>query len=215
MTFSASDSDNNGKVLSANQRAQAIAEVAREINIEPCLITAVNNVESNGQGFLPSGKPKILFEGHIFWRELKKAGYSNEQLQELSRQHPSVLYRTWTRQYYSRNPEKEYDRLAEARAINDSAALASASWGAFQIMGMNYSLCGFSNVLDFVAAQESGEKAQLISFINFLKNNGLVEYLKNRDWAGFARRYNGPGYAQNKYDEKLARAYADCLKKQG
>ena len=27
------------------------------------------------------------------------------------------------------------------------------------------------------------------------------------DWATFARRYNGPGYAKNDYDGKLQRAY--------
>jgi hypothetical protein len=29
----------------------------------------------------------------------------------------------------------------------------------------------------------------------------------NKDWAKFARGYNGPGYAQNAYDVKLAQAY--------
>lgn len=27
------------------------------------------------------------------------------------------------------------------------------------------------------------------------------------DWAGFARRYNAPAYAENKYDQKLKAAY--------
>ncbi len=31
--------------------------------------------------------------------------------------------------------------------------------------------------------------------------------LKNKDWGTFARLYNGPAYAQNKYDIKLAEAY--------
>jgi hypothetical protein len=31
--------------------------------------------------------------------------------------------------------------------------------------------------------------------------------LENLDWAKFARGYNGAGYKQNKYDEKLAAAY--------
>jgi site-specific recombinase XerC len=31
--------------------------------------------------------------------------------------------------------------------------------------------------------------------------------LHNNDWAGFAKRYNGPGYKKNKYDTKLASAY--------
>ena len=52
-----------------------IVAAAKRLQIEPCALQAVCTVESSGQGFLPSGKPKILFEGHIFWRELAKRRY--------------------------------------------------------------------------------------------------------------------------------------------
>lgn len=45
---------------------QEIVAAAAQINIEPCALQAVCNVESSGSGFLSSGRPKILFEGHIF-----------------------------------------------------------------------------------------------------------------------------------------------------
>ncbi len=51
------------------------------------------------------------------------------------------------------------------------------------------------------------EGEHLAAFGRFIIANNLTKYLKNKDWANFARRYNGPGYKQNKYDEKLARAY--------
>ena len=35
----------------------------------------------------------------------------------------------------------------------------------------------------------------------------MLPALQNKNWAEFARRYNGPAYAQNRYDEKLAEAY--------
>ena len=41
----------------------------------------------------------------------------------------------------------------------------------------------------------------------FMKNSGCLKELKEKDWAGFARKYNGPGYAQNAYDQKLRNAY--------
>jgi N-acetylmuramidase len=31
--------------------------------------------------------------------------------------------------------------------------------------------------------------------------------LKKHDWAGFAQAYNGPGYAANNYDTKIAAEY--------
>jgi hypothetical protein len=37
--------------------------------------------------------------------------------------------------------------------------------------------------------------------------------LKEHDWAGFARKYNGPGYAENAYDQKLKNAYENFKNK--
>jgi hypothetical protein len=42
---------------------------------------------------------------------------------------------------------------------------------------------------------------------NFIKSAGLLDNLQEKDWAGFARGYNGPGYAKNSYDVKLELAY--------
>jgi AP-3 complex subunit delta-1 len=47
----------------------------------------------------------------------------------------------------------------------------------------------------------------MLADANFIKNAGLLDELKDLNWAGFAKGYNGPAYAQNKYDEKLATAY--------
>src|SRR5512145_2868604 len=44
-----------------------LKDLADELGIELAAVKAVNEVESSGRGFLTSGKPKILFEGHIFW----------------------------------------------------------------------------------------------------------------------------------------------------
>src|SRR5262249_39155616 len=37
--------------------------------------------------------------------------------------------------------------------------------------------------------------------------------LNRHDWARFARSYNGPGYAQNQYDVKMAAAYGKWVKR--
>jgi len=39
---------------------------AKSLNVEVASIKAVAEVESSGDGFLADGKPKILFEPHIF-----------------------------------------------------------------------------------------------------------------------------------------------------
>ncbi|WP_034637490.1 N-acetylmuramidase family protein [Desulfovibrio cuneatus] len=186
-----------------------ITRAAADLGIEPCTMQAVCTVESAGNGFLPSGRAKILFEGHIFWRELKKRGVPPEDYAEA---HPTVLYPKWTKAHYL-GGEKEHDRLNEAKNIQEEAALASASWGAFQIMGFNHAACGYATVREFVHAQEQDPITQLEAFCGFIRTNNLVRHLKNHDWAAFAKGYNGPGYGQNRYDEKLAGEYAKCLER--
>ena len=77
-------------------------------------------------------------------------------------------------------------------------------------MGFNYRAAGFDSVQAFVDAQSESEAKQLASFCAFMRSEGLILFLKGLDWAGFARRYNGPGYAANQYDVKLRRAYERC-----
>ena len=112
----------------------------------------------------------------------------------------------WNRSLY-KGGAREWDRINEAIALDRGAALQSASWGLFQIMGANYKACGFTSVDDFVAAMEKSEGDQLKAFVGFIRTNKLDGYLRSLNWAAFAKGYNGPGYAKNQYDAKLAAAY--------
>ena len=181
------------------------AEAAAALGVETAAILAVKEVElGNKPAFVQPGQPRILFEGHIFWRQLKKRGINPEQY---VRGNEDVLYPKWTRSHYTNSGQGEYARLQKAMAIDEKAALASASWGMFQIMGFNYKVCGCRNINEFVEVMSQSEAAQLQLFMNFLQANGQDDFLRNHDWAGFARSYNGPGYAQNRYDVKLRDAY--------
>ncbi len=180
-----------------------LQEAAADLRIDLACIKAVIEVESSGGGFLSNGKAKILFEGHVFWRQLLKRGIAPERFASQNR---NILYNKWTRSHYL-SGWAEYRRLQKAKLIHKEAALESASWGMFQIMGFNYRLAGFKSVEQFVQSMEQSEKGQLQAFINFIKNKGLVTKLQRRDWAGFAKAYNGPAYKKNKYDTKLANAY--------
>lgn len=182
---------------------QDFQNAAEHLGVEVAVIKAVKDVESGSCGaFLPSGRPPILFEGHIFWQELKKRG-----IDPVSKQsgNEDVLYEKWTRKYLG--GEKEYTRLEKAMKIDEEAALASASWGMFQIMGNNYAECGKKSVAEFVEAMRRSDADQLMLFVAYLEKRKLQIYLQNKDWAGFASKYNGPAYAANKYDQKLEAAY--------
>lgn len=183
-----------------------ILKCAQELgNIEPALVSAVLTVESSGGGFLQDGRPKILFEGHVFWKNLVKKGIDPKPY---ALSDPDIVYQKWTKQFYSKTSSGEYTRLDKAIAIDRESALKSASWGLFQILGDNYKAAGFASVEDFVEAQKESEYQQLRSFMNFIKSQDLVKYLVNHDWRGFASRYNGPGYEANQYHLKLEEAYA-------
>ena len=54
---------------------------------------------------------------------------------------------------------------------------------------------------------------QINAFDFFMQNTGLDVPLREKDWATFARRYNGPKYQVYRYDEKLEGAY-ERMKKQ-
>jgi hypothetical protein len=108
--------------------------------------------------------------------------------------------------------KQEYDRLEKAAGLSDEdavhdAAYASASYGAFQIMGFHYKLVGYSTVDSFVSDLYTHERKHLKAFGLFCKANKLIRHLQTKNWASFAKGYNGSGYKKNKYDTKLASAY--------
>lgn len=178
--------------------------VARLLDCETAALKAVQEVETGGKGgFFAPGKPAILFEGHIFWSQLKKRGINPESHLPGNE---NILYPKWEKGHY-KGGIAEYDRLEQARKIDRDAANASASWGMFQVMGFNYAACDESSVESFVNAMSESEFKQLILSARFIKKAGMLPALQTKNWAEFARRYNGPAYAENLYDSKLAQAY--------
>lgn len=174
------------------------ADVAVMLGVSVATIKAVAEVETAGLAFLSDGRPRILFEAYIF---------SGRTGGKWDGTHPSISSPVWNRKLYL-GGALEYPRLEEAMALDRKAALCSASWGKFQIMGFNYDKAGYADVEAFVSAMKATELAHLEAFASFIKNENLLRYLRQRDWTNFARGYNGAGFAANKYDEKMALAYA-------
>jgi hypothetical protein len=168
------------------------------LNCSVAAIKAVAAVESNGSGFNPDETPKILFEGHWFYR-YTKGKWEND--------YPYLCYRRWTKQFYGKTYKEEYGRYLTAEKIDPIAAMLSTSWGMFQIMGFNHTICGYRLIEDFVRDMHRGEFEQGKAFCYYIKNNGLSDLLLALDWEGFAYRYNGPEWQKNNYATKLQKAY--------
>ena len=159
---------------------------------------AVLEVETSGGGFDKQDRPRMLFEPHIFYRQL---GAGNKRDWAVSE---GIAYPKWGQKRY---PSDSYPRLMQAMKIHQVAALRSASWGLGQIMGFNAGAAGYNTTLAMVKDFMLDEENQLRAMVQFIKTNGLDDELRRHDWAGFARGYNGPGYAKNRYDVKLAQAF--------
>ena len=102
---------------------------------------------------------------------------------------------------------KEWTQLVNARKSNAQGANMGTFWGMFQIGGFNYKLCGCSDVDEFVRVMSESEFSQLELFAKFITNAGMLPDLRKKNWAGFARKYNGASYARRGYHTRMAAAY--------
>ncbi len=172
--------------------------VAAELGCEWEAAAAVAEVESGRLGaFTAEGKPVILFERHKF---------SSKTSRRYDASHPSVS-----------NPDPggypgtqagRWTQLELAYSLDPEAALQSASYGRFQVLGENFTDMRLANAHEYVSKMARSERDQLDVFKAYIIAKGLADELRDKRWADFARRYNGPAYAQNHYDTKMADAYA-------
>jgi hypothetical protein len=192
----------------ANTNAPAITNAdidraAAELGVTAAHIRMVRAVESGGKSFDDRGRPVILFEPHIFHRrtggKFSPASYS---------------YSAWGARPYPKGYDARWAQMAAAAAKDEVAALESASWGLFQIMGFHWKQLGYASVQDFVQAMVASEAGHLDAMVRFIRANGLVAPLRQcapgdaESCRDFARGYNGGGYARNSYHVKLAKALA-------
>ncbi|QRN93186.1 DUF3380 domain-containing protein [Archangium violaceum] len=175
--------------------AQGIQSCADKLSVHPAELWAVLQIETQGCGFFADRRPAILFERHVFSR--RTHGRYDTQAPDIS--NPQAGGYSWG--------AAEYERLERALALDERAALESASWGLGQVMGYHANDLGYGSVEQFVSRMMASEDEQLAAMAAFIQHNGLDKALRDHDWAAFAHGYNGAGYAKNQYDKKLAAAY--------
>lgn len=188
---------------------QSIIDAAKIIGCKPEVIVAVARKESSSNGFLSTGEPAILFEPHIFWKQLRKRGIDPNVFAKNPR-YSDILYPVWGSKPYGKS-SKQHARLQLASEIDREAALQSASWGKFQIMGFNYRACGCITLQDFVNKIYKSEEDHLILFVNYIKASRLDDELREEDFDGFAAGYNGPQWRKNNYGEDMRTFFKEAL----
>jgi hypothetical protein len=178
-----------------------VAEAAAKLGVTPAHIRMVKAVESGGKSFDDKGRPVILYEPHVFHRRTRgkysPADYS---------------YRVWGSKPYPKSYDARWAQMAQAAEKDEAAALESASWGLFQIMGFHWKALGYASVQQFVEKLTDSEGEHLKAVVRFIEANGLKGALqrcepgKPDSCREFAAGYNGGQYEKNRYAEKLAAA---------
>lgn len=169
---------------------------------------AVIDVESRGKGFDSQGRPLILYEPHVAYRNASSPATRNALVKA------GLAYRKWGEKPY---PRDSYPRLLQAIKIDETAALKACSWGMFQVLGENAESLGYSSVQAFVRDMMADEENHLAAAIEFIKVNRLDDDLQRlaalkrpttaSDCSSFTRVWNGPGHLKNDYPAKMARAH--------
>lgn len=185
---------------------QDFIEVAEELGVEVAAIKAVVEIEAGKahKGFWDDGKPLINFDLAMF---RKMASKNKVSLASANKKYPVIFARPNVAKYGSQQAGQQA-RLDAARALHDLSGIEGTFWGMFQIGGFNWKKSGAESPDEFVALMSRSERDQLELFAHFITNTGLLKHLKNKNWAAFARGYNGPGYAKRGYHTRLASAYA-------
>ena len=165
------------------------------LDVDAPTLWAVLHVETGGFGYLPSRRPVIRFERHVF-HQLTAGRFDLEQ-PYISNPLPGG---------YIGGPA-EYVRLNSASMLDADAALQSASWGIGQLMGYNVDHVGYQDVQQMVTAMVDDEDDQIIATARFIEDCMLNEALQDRDWTLFASVYNGSDFGRDGYDVKLAAAF--------
>jgi len=192
-------------------KEEDFVQAAKKLSVEINVIKAVTAVEALQFGFYNNGVVVTLFERHVFYRKLvalKGVAYAKS----IAKNYPDIC-----------NPvsggyvggKAEVTRLAKARGIDEVAALKSASYGLFQIMGFNYEQTGNTSVGKYFDNISIGESYQLDAFVTYLlldKDGSLLNNLRRKDFTSFAREYNGPGFKKNQYDTRMMEEYLKLSK---
>lgn len=181
-----------------------IAAAAARLGIEPAVLAAIVEVEAGGRLLARVNgrdEPLIRFEGHWFDRRLSGEARRLARAAGLASPRAGNIA----------NPAGQAGRwrlLERAERIDRAAARESVSWGCGQVMGGHWKALGYDSVDALVDEARSGAAGQVRLMARYIAHAGLVPALRRHDWAAFARGYNGPAYAANAYDRRIAAAHA-------
>lgn len=171
--------------------ADGLKAVAAKLKCEVAAVVAIVKVESRGSGIDRLGRVKVLFEKHKFYKNLPPEKRKAAVAAGLAR----AKWISVKKGGYKDQPDNDaaLDFLVRAIAIDETAALKSASYGLGQVVGENAELCGWPSVQAFVLDMCQSEDSHVEAMMGFLIGNGLGDELRALDFDAIERVYNGGG----------------------
>ena len=151
-------------------------------------VKAIADVESAGETFwIIDGRQlaPVRLEAHWF-------GRLTDYRFNASR--PDLSSTDWNPALAAKTRGGAWAQVRAAMALDKAAAEQATSWGAFQIMGFNWSALHYASIDAFVAAMQT-DSGQLGAFIRFIEADPpLRTSLANSAWRDVENRYNGGGF---------------------
>lgn len=161
-------------------------------------LRAFLEVEARSRGYDRSGRPVMLFEPHVFYRNLGDGSARDDAVAA------GLAYAKWGDAPY---PNDSYPRLLKAIEIDEDAALKACSIGLSQVLVENHSSVGYATPQDMWQAFMDDEQEHVEAMVRFILVNGIADDLKAHRWEVVARVYNGPGYRKHNYHGRMAQAF--------
>ena len=209
----------NEALVLANTNYGALLLAMLPVGVELNALLAVLVVEASGQGIDPkTSKPVIRFEVHQFF---ERYGHLNQVAFDAHFMFDK-LYK-WKGHAFkvaqgtafiplhvpTGGQAAEWLALQTAMELDPSSAgpaIESTSFGAGQIMGFHYKRVGYDTPFDMMRAAYNQEE-QIHMLIRLIESDiRLLTALRKKDWATFARYYNGTGQIPT-YSKLLGEAY--------
>jgi hypothetical protein len=172
-----------------------IAALATRLGCSVKQVKAVAKVESGGSAYDSLGRPKILFERHLFHRLTDG-------------RHGLTIFSNPKGGDYNIS---SWEKLTYALCKDVDAAFAAVSWGKFQVLGMHWRTLNYPSPLEMAYSTVTGEAAHYEMLARYIEKNNLKDEMaalstNAADNVAFAKAYNGPAYKKFRYDSKLAEA---------
>lgn len=203
------------------ERLGGLLEVlAKKTGVDIATVVGVWLVESGGRPFVPK-HACLRFEVHHLYELWGKRNRQQFDAHFRFGGHNLQTGRAWENQEFRaedtgafsavhHNQNSEYAALTLAQILaGDEVALSCASIGGAQILMASYSWLGYESARQMYDSFQESERSHLLGFFDFCRakpaphTGDLIHYLRGREWANFAKFYNGPGQI-HEYAQRVA-----------